>query len=61
MIVMMEKFVLKSKGIHTNKVLNIQHKSFRDLPKLNVHLDNNNDQSMLCVTNTASVSSVVCF
>ena len=42
-VVIMEKFVLKFKGVHINKVLDIQGKSFKDLHKLNGHLDSRGD------------------
>ena len=48
MVCMMEKFVRKFKGVHLNKLLNIQGKGFKDLPIMNEHMDKKNEKCILC-------------
>ena len=42
-VCMMKTIVPKFKGVHINKVLDIQGKSFKDLPMMNDHRDNNTE------------------
>ena len=48
MVYMMEHFIKKFNGVHLNKLLDIQGKDFNNLPTIPEHMDENNEESIMC-------------